>query len=204
MATVRAGLRAVLSTPSLRRLELAWLVSATSGWAFMVALAIYAYDQGGTAAVGLAALARMAPAAVAAPFADLLGDRHSRRNVLVAACLARAAVLGAIGATIAAGAPLAVTLVLAALFTAIQTAHKPEQAASPPSLSWSATRSSRSPGGPCSSAWRATTSSRARSRSSRAPTGWRRGSARCSLRRWLRRSASAARSSAPARPSRSR
>ena len=129
MGSVRAGLGAALATGGLRRLALAWLAAAVGGWAFMVSLAIYAYAEGGAAAVGLAALVRMLPAAVAAPFAGVLGDRHSRRDVLVIACAARALVLAAIAATVAVQAPLAVTLALAAVFTAIQTAHKPAQAA---------------------------------------------------------------------------
>jgi MFS family permease len=134
VGSVRAGLGAALATGGLRRLALAWLAAAVGGWAFMVALAIYAYAEGGAAAVGLAALARMLPAALAAPFAGLIGDRHSRRDVLIVACAARALVLAAIAATVAVQAPLAVTLALAAVFTALQTAHKPVQAALLPHL----------------------------------------------------------------------
>jgi MFS family permease len=137
VGSVRAGLGAALATGGLRRLALAWLAAAVGGWAFMVALAIYAYAEGGAAAVGLAALARMLPAALAAPFAGLIGDRHSRRDVLIVACAARALVLAAIAASVAVQAPLAVTLALAAVFTALQTAHKPAQAALLPHLACS-------------------------------------------------------------------
>src|SRR3954454_6941898 len=134
VASIRVGLGQALATRGLRRLALAWLASAIGGWAVMVSLAVYAYAQGGAAAVGLAALARMVPAALAAPFAGVLGDRYSRRDVLIASALGRAGTLAAIAAAVAAGATLVPVLALAALFTALQTAHKPAQAALLPYL----------------------------------------------------------------------
>jgi MFS family permease len=99
-----------------------------------VALAVYAYDAGGATAVGVAALTRMVPAGLAAPLAGVLADRYSRRDVLLGAIALRAGILAAIGAAVAASAPLAVVLALAALFTIIATVHKPAQAALLPSL----------------------------------------------------------------------
>src|SRR5262245_47848287 len=87
--------REALATPALRRLQLAWAAASVGGWAFMVALAVDAYAVGGAAAVGLAALVRMAPAGLAAPLLGLAADRFSRRDVLLAATAARAALLGA-------------------------------------------------------------------------------------------------------------
>jgi MFS family permease len=79
---VRRSLLAALGTPDLRRLQVSWSVSAAGAWVFFVVLAIYAYDVGGATAVGVAALVRMLPAGIAAPFAGLLVDRHSRRVIL--------------------------------------------------------------------------------------------------------------------------
>ena len=123
-----------LGTRNLRRLQLAWAVSAMGGWVFFVALAVYAYDMGGAAAVGAAALVRMVPAGIAAPATGLLADRRSRRDVLLAATAGRALVLAALTVAVALGAPLALVLALGALFTVIATAHKPAQAALLPSL----------------------------------------------------------------------
>ncbi len=128
-AGIVQGLRAGFATPDLRRLQLGWSVASVGGWAFMVALAVYAYREGGATAVGLAALARMLPAGLAAPLAGLLADRYSRRDVLVVTCAGRAVALAAIAAAIAAAAPLAVVLALAAVVTVLQTAHRPAQAA---------------------------------------------------------------------------
>jgi Cyclic nucleotide-binding domain len=54
--------------------------------------------------------------------------------VLLGSIALRALVLGAIGGAVAAAAPLALVLTLAALFTIIATAHKPAQASLLPSL----------------------------------------------------------------------
>ena len=59
----------------LRRVELAWGASIAAEWAHFVALGIFAYNAGGTAAVGIAGLVRMLPAAVIAPLAGGFGDR---------------------------------------------------------------------------------------------------------------------------------
>jgi MFS family permease len=128
-AGIVRGLRGALATPDLRRLQLASIASCIGGWAFMVALSVYAYDAGGATAVGLAALVRMLPAGLAAPFAGLVADRSSRRDALVASAAGRGVVAAAIAVAVGAGAPLAVVLALAALLTVLQTVQRPGQAA---------------------------------------------------------------------------
>ncbi|MEA2142158.1 MAG: hypothetical protein QOI64_588 [Solirubrobacteraceae bacterium] len=128
-AGIGLGLRGALATADLRRLQLASVASCTGGWAFMVGLSVYAYEAGGATAVGLAALVRMLPAGLAAPFAGLVADRRSRRDVLVASCAGRALVIAAIAAAVAASAPLGIVLALGALLTVLQTAQRPGQAA---------------------------------------------------------------------------
>lgn len=134
MSGVSHSLAGALATASLRRLQIGWAVSAVGGWVFFVALAVYAFDVGGATAVGVAALTRMVPAGLAAPLGGVLADRRSRRDVLLGAIGLRGLILGAIGAAVAASAPLAVVLALAALFTIVATAHKPAQAALLPAL----------------------------------------------------------------------
>ena len=131
---MRRSLLAALGTPDLRRLQVSWSVSAAGAWVFFVVLAIYAYDVGGATAVGVAALVRMLPAGLAAPFAGLLVDRHSRRDVLLGTLALRAAALAGMAAAIAGGAPAAAVFALAAVFTVATTAHKPAQAALLPAL----------------------------------------------------------------------
>src|SRR3954454_6941730 len=87
--------REALATRDLRALQLASLAAGVGGWAFMVSLAVHAYAVGGTAAGGLAALVRVAPAGIAAPLTGLAADRYSRPDVLLAATLIRALLLAA-------------------------------------------------------------------------------------------------------------
>ena len=97
-------------------------------------LAVYAYEAGGASLVGVAAVVRMVPAALAAPAMGMLGDRYSRRNVLLVLALARALLLTVAAAVVWAGGPVVLVLALAAVFTAVGTGHKPAQAALLPSL----------------------------------------------------------------------
>jgi MFS family permease len=131
---IYSSLAGALATSQLRRLQFGWAVSAVGGWVFFVVLSVYAFDTGGATAVGAAALTRMIPAGLAAPLAGVLADRYSRRDVLLGSLVLRALTLGAIAAEVASDAPLALVLVLAALFTIVATAHKPAQASLLPSL----------------------------------------------------------------------
>ncbi len=51
-----------------RRVQLAWGAAIASEWMHFVALGVFAYEQGGTSAVGIAGLVRLLPAAIVAPF----------------------------------------------------------------------------------------------------------------------------------------
>ena len=76
------------------RAELAWGALISAEWAHFVALGVFAYDHGGSAAVGVAGLLRLLPAAAIAPFASSLGDRFRRERFLFALALVGAAGLG--------------------------------------------------------------------------------------------------------------
>ncbi len=83
----------VFKNPNIRRLEGAWAVSIIAYWAYGIALAVFAYREGGAAAVGLVGLVRFIPSAIASPFAAVLGDRYRRELVIVVAELVRASFL---------------------------------------------------------------------------------------------------------------
>ena len=127
-------MRDALATPELRRVQLAFGACAVSHWAFYLVISIYAYDYGGAAAVGVAALARLLPAGLAAPFAGLLVDRRSRRNLLIASAVVRAVSRLLVMATVLADGPFAVVLALAALQGVVSTVLRPAQAALLPLL----------------------------------------------------------------------
>src|SRR5262245_33333132 len=136
-ASFRQSLTDALATSDLRRLQLNWTCASVGSWTFFIVLAVYAYQQGGATAVGIAALARMVPAGLAAPVSGMVVDRSSRRQVLLYITIARSLLLAGIAAAVALDAPLAVVLLLSAVVTALATAHKPAQAALLPSLAGS-------------------------------------------------------------------
>jgi MFS family permease len=78
---------------NVRRVELAWGAAISAEWAYFVALGVFAYDAGGTLAVGLAGLIRLLPAALVAPGAAALGDRFRREWLLLWAALLGAVAL---------------------------------------------------------------------------------------------------------------
>ncbi|HSC50668.1 MAG TPA: MFS transporter [Gaiellaceae bacterium] len=94
-AQAAAALRAALHNPGIRRVELAWGAAIAAEWAHFVALGVFAYDAGGTAAVGVAGLVRMLPAALVAPLASTLGDRFRRERFMTATAALGALALGA-------------------------------------------------------------------------------------------------------------
>ncbi|MBI4171370.1 MAG: cyclic nucleotide-binding domain-containing protein [Actinobacteria bacterium] len=127
-------LRDVLRNPELRRLELAWVGSVLGHWSYVVALAVYAYREGGAAAVGVVGVIRMFSGALGAPLMSTLGDRFRRERVMLSADLVRAGLMGGAAALIAADGPAAAVYAIAAAATVVGTSFRPAQAALLPSL----------------------------------------------------------------------
>src|SRR3954454_17051542 len=103
---------AIWNNRALRRLEYAWVGSVIGTWAFAVALGVYAYGQGGAAAVGLAGLLRTLPTGLVAPFVSSLGDRFPRVRVMVGSDLTRAVLFVAGGLAIIADVPPLIVYIL--------------------------------------------------------------------------------------------
>ena len=118
----------------LRRVELAWGASIAAEWAHFVALGIFAYDAGGTAAVGIAGLVRMLPAAVIAPLAGGFGDRFRRERFLLAIALLGSAALAGSGVAFFAGRSQVAIYLLAAVVGISSTLFRPALQAILPSL----------------------------------------------------------------------
>jgi MFS family permease len=130
---VVSALAAAARNENLRRVELAWGAAIAAEWAHFVALGVFAYQRGGTSAVGVAGLVRLLPAAAVAPFAASLGDRFRRERFLLALAVAGAAALAASGAAALAGDRVLVFL-FAALFGVATTLIRPALQALLPSL----------------------------------------------------------------------
>ncbi len=133
------ALGGVFSNPSLRRIQLANASSIVGGWAYVVALAVFAYRADGAYAVGLLATVRWLCGGIAAPIAGIVGDRYPRVRVMIASDLVRAALLGGMGIAVLADASPFAVYALAVAATLSATPFGPAQAALLPQLA-------RSPG----------------------------------------------------------
>jgi MFS family permease len=129
-----AGLAGVVRNGNLRRSELGWGAAITAEWAHFVALGVFAYDVGGTVAVGIAGLVRLLPAALVAPFAASLGDRFRRERFLVGVALVGSAALAGSAAAYYAGKNQVLVFVLAGFVGLASTLVRPALQALLPSL----------------------------------------------------------------------
>jgi MFS family permease len=124
----------ILRNPNLRRLQLAWAGSNLGTWGYGVALAVFAYDHGGATAVGLVALLRFVPAAIATPFTSGLGDRYPRRTVMALSDLIRVVLVALAGICVIVDAPAGFVYLLTSLGVIVSTAFRPAQAALIPTI----------------------------------------------------------------------
>ena len=129
LTTSIRAVSAVFRNPQLARLQVAWAAVSMSMWAFVISLGVYAFEAGGAALVGIAALVRLAPGALASPLAGVLGDRHSRRLVLIASTAISALALGGAAAAAVLDASPAIVLALAGGFTVASCAYIPAEGA---------------------------------------------------------------------------
>jgi MFS family permease len=134
MAELTRAFGAVSRNKRLRRVELAYASSVASETAYLVALGVFAYETGGPLAVGVVGLIRMVPAALATPFAALLGDRYSRERVLLFIALGSALALAGSAVVFYLGPLEALIYTLAAFHAAVSTLLRPALAALVPSL----------------------------------------------------------------------
>lgn len=129
-----AAIRSNFSNPQLRRLQLAGAGSITGQWAYAIALAVFAFNHGGAKAVGIVALIRTIPSALAAPFTSTLADRFPRVAVMASASLGRTITLGSAGAVALSGGPSWLVYVLAGTTSILATAFLPAESSLLPEL----------------------------------------------------------------------
>ena len=124
----------VFGNPGLRRLELAFLGSTMGHWTYVVGLSVYAYQRGGTTAVGIISVLRLLPAALASPFLATLADRYRRERVMMATDLIRALLMAFAALVIATGGPSFVVYAVVILTNLVGVAFRPAQSALLPGL----------------------------------------------------------------------
>jgi len=114
-------------------LQSAWACCITGEQCFEIALAVFAYKEGGIAAAGTLALVRAAVSALTAPLTAGLGDRFRRQTVLVANGAVLTVVAGTIAFAAAAGETYAVYGLSLAFAVAVP-AYRPVQSALLPAV----------------------------------------------------------------------
>ena len=102
--------------------------------AFMVALGVVAFREGGVGAVGAVTAARMACAGLIAPLLATVADRVRRERVLTGVGIVRAAMLGAAAAVTETGGPAIATYGFAVVATIAMTMYRPAHSALLPAL----------------------------------------------------------------------
>src|SRR4051812_16153250 len=100
LASTLGALAVDFGNRDLALLGIARIGISYASWCLAIALGVYGFEVGGAVAVGVVALVRLLPGALASPFAGALGDRFPRRSVLIGSGLAVTLVLA--GACVAA------------------------------------------------------------------------------------------------------
>ena len=129
-----SSLANVFRNPGLRRIQLAWTGSIVGDWAYNMAVAVYAYHQGGATAVGILAVARYIAMAIIGPFASTLADRMPRKRVMIGSDLTRGALVVIAAAVIQSDGPALAVYVLAIVTSVASTPFRPAQASLLPQL----------------------------------------------------------------------
>lgn len=127
------ALRTVFANPGLRRLNLAFGGSMIGDWAYVTAIAVWAYGLGGAELVALWAVIRMLLRAVVTPFTATLADRHDRKLLMVTSDLLRMVLITGAALLIWADLPVLV-FVLAGTASVVGTPFLPAMRAMLPSL----------------------------------------------------------------------
>lgn len=123
-----------LRNRDLRRAQLAFGAAWTSEWALTVGLGVVAFRAGGATAVGLVALIRLLPGAIAGPFLATVADRVRRERVIAAIGLVRGVSIGLMTVLLALDVSTVPVYALAAVSTIAGTPLRAAHSALLPSL----------------------------------------------------------------------
>jgi MFS family permease len=118
-----------------RRLAAALAASQIGVWLYNVALLTVVYERTGSPSwVALTTAARVVPIVVLGPLGGVIADRLDRRRVMIVSDLVRMALMAALALVAAAGLPVLLAPLLAALATAAGSPYPPAVAATTPRL----------------------------------------------------------------------
>ena len=134
LAAMRANVRDVWANRNVRRIQLAFVGAEIGGWAYVMALLVWTYQEGGAALVGTWAGVRWLLAAFAGTIGGAVADRMSRRTFMQ---LNAATQLGLVLITVGAiylDLSVWAVLVPGTLISMVAASYRPAQAGLLPSL----------------------------------------------------------------------
>ena len=134
VAVTSRVLRAVLRSPALRRVELAFLLFNVVEHSTWIAILLYAYAAIGPASVGFVAVVQLVPAAIVAPFSSSLGDRFPRDKVLFGGYVVMIAAFGSTCIAMSLALPPVLVVLAATFANSSLSVIRPTQGALLPSL----------------------------------------------------------------------
>jgi MFS family permease len=128
-------MNAARSNARFRRLLTGLAVSQAGDWLYNLALLAFVYERThSTAWVGVTTAARVLPIVICGPLGGVVADRYDRRTVMLASDAIRIALALALALVAAAGLPVVLAPVIAALATAASSPYPPAVAATTPRL----------------------------------------------------------------------
>jgi MFS family permease len=134
VAEASGAFASVFRNRDLRKVNLALAGSVIGDWAFGIAVAVWAYQEGGATAVGVYGVVKLTSHAILAPFAASFADKYSRKTVMIVADIIRLllVVLGTI--FLVTDAPALTIYTTAFLAGIVGAAFRPAQASLIPTL----------------------------------------------------------------------
>ncbi len=121
--------------PRFRRLLAGLAVSQAGDWLYNLALLAFVYERTHSSAwLGVTTAARVLPIVICGPFGGVVADRYDRRTIMLASDAIRLGLMLALAGVAAAGLPIVLAPVIAALATAASSAYLPSVAATTPRL----------------------------------------------------------------------
>jgi CRP-like cAMP-binding protein/predicted MFS family arabinose efflux permease len=131
----KTGLLTSLRHRDYRLLMGAFTASAIGSWAYNVALAVWIFDQTGSAGwIGAATIGRFVPALLFSAYGGVLAERFERVKLMVVLDLASFVIMVLLATEMALDAPVIIAIATAALTSTIGTAYEPAAAAMTPQL----------------------------------------------------------------------
>jgi MFS family permease len=133
VASARGFVRS-FRTPALAKALAALVAFSMTEWAAYIAVAVYAFDEGGAATLGMITTVTLLVAAVVAPIGSVLGDRYRRERVLLLAYVGLTLGTGATAFAMLAELPPIAVYIAAVASAAVLTIVRPTHGAVLPSL----------------------------------------------------------------------